>query len=393
MKKYWKSISISVIIVLSIGAFYVNTALSAEQYPAFVIETQSGDSTEIKPLVLEGFYIDNYSRTNVKITSEGSTFNSNTFLNLIIGQPDERIKKLQEEYRGFMRGKIGSINRYFEDKQQLVYAEVDYKRDSGRMSDFTYDISLLNKEGGDSNDFTVKVPNNGELDYVNVDDVRLIENELYLLTRNSIRKNDNYYYENHMYTIDIANQTITNHELLIEYSDGQGNQGDTYNNVEVVGTSRTTANEHVILLKTGAEIKQEITVYNLATKEKEKIDVAELNLENNQLSYTNDSMLYFTKLDGQEVVITSYNLVDDQIGNELTLQLSDENGNVPTPMITVHNGKLYAATPHINGNLDGSVVVADVNSGETLFHGQLALENSSQEMRSYDLFIDEIIFR
>lgn len=76
MKKYWKFAAIIVVIVLSIGTFHVNSNTSAKQYPEFVIQTQSGDVNEIKPLVLEGFYTDtsamNYVNTNLKITSDGS---------------------------------------------------------------------------------------------------------------------------------------------------------------------------------------------------------------------------------------------------------------------------------------------------------------------------------
>ena len=41
MKKYWKFTATIAVIVLSIGTFYVNSALSAPQYPEFVIQSKA----------------------------------------------------------------------------------------------------------------------------------------------------------------------------------------------------------------------------------------------------------------------------------------------------------------------------------------------------------------
>ncbi|MRH42500.1 hypothetical protein GH741_07355 [Aquibacillus halophilus] len=406
MKKYWKIISIVVIIVLSLGTFYVNAALSAEQYPGFVIETKSGDANEIKPLVLEGSYTDtssmNYVSANLKITAEGSTYKSYSFLDQLIGQPPEMISELQDEYRNFMRGKMGSINSFFEDDQHLAYADVDYKMGSLSSSDFKLDISLLNKGDGNINEFTVKVPDSAELEYMYVDDVQMIGNELTLITQNMIRSNDVGYDEKHIYTVNLADQTIINHESLYQFSQGQGN---VHTNVQLIGTSPTKAYEHIILLKTEEEIieemessrveymNQEIISYNLATKEKENIDVPELNLKENQLSFFDGSTLYFTKLEGQELVVTPYNLEDDQVGNALSLQFPGEKDNVQVPVITVNNGKLFAVAPQMNNESDASVSVADVNTGETLFEGKIVLKDSSQEMGRYEIYLHEIFLK
>ncbi|WP_112180408.1 hypothetical protein [Paraliobacillus zengyii] len=405
MKKYWKLISTTAIIVLSIGTFYVNVALSAEQFPTFVIKTVSGDKAEIKPLVLQGYYeeTNSYVSNNLTITTEGSTYMGYTFLDQLIGQPDVMIEELQEEYRGFMRGKTTWIDLFYEDEQYLAYGDVSYKMGSMRLSDFKFDVSLLNKKDVDTNAFTLEVPNGENLEYMSVDSVQLNGNELTLITQNSILKNDEYYDEKHIYTINIDDQAISSHEELYQVTQGDGN---TYTNVQLVETSPTNTNEHIILLKTEeemmeemessrtVEMNQEIISYNLVTKERETIDVPELNLEENQLSFFEGSTLYFTKVAEQELVVTPYNLMDEQVGQAITLPLSSDNEEgVQPPMIMVNNGKIYVAESQMNKDLDANVVVADLNTGETLFEGQIALEDSSEEIGNYELYIHEIVLR
>ncbi|WP_117161708.1 hypothetical protein [Paraliobacillus sp. X-1268] len=405
MKKYWKLISITAIIVLSIGTFYVNVALSAEQFPTFVIKTVSGDIAEIKPLVLQGYYeeTNSYVSNNLTITTEGSTYMGYTFLDQLIGKPDVMIKELQEEYRGFMRGKTDMISLFSEDDQYLAYGDVSYKMGSMRLSDFKFDVSLLNKKDGDTNAFTLDVPNNENLDYMFVDSVQLNGNELTLITQNSIRKNDEYYDEKHIYTINIDDQAISSHEELYQATPSDGN---TYTNVQLIGTNTTNTNEHIILLKTEeemmeemessrtVEMNQEIISYNLETKKRETNDVPELNLEENQLSFFEGSTLYFTKVAEQELVVTPYSLMDDQVGQAITLPISSENEEgVQPPMIMVNNGKIYVAESQMNKDLDSNVVVADLNTGETLFEGQIALGDSSEEIGNYELYFHEIVLR
>jgi hypothetical protein len=406
MKKYWKFAAIIMIIVLSIGAFYVNSATSAEQYPEFIIQTQSGEVDEIKPLVLEGSYSDtssmNHVGTNLKITADGSTYNSRSFLDQLIGQPPIVIKELQEEYRTFMRGKNHLVDLFFENNQFLAYADVDYNMGLSRSNDFKFDISVLNKEDGHINSFTVDVPDGGGLEYVFVEDVQMVEDELKLITQNTLRNSDDAYDEKHIYTIDIANQKIDNHEAIIQVPEGQDG---THVDIQLIRTSPKKANEHLIIVKTERKviedkesireevINQEVISYNLATKEKEKVNVPDLRLDENQLSFFDGSTIYFMTLDGQELVVTPYSLVDNQIGKVFSIQLFGEKDIVHGQMTTVKDGKLYIASSQMNSNIKADVIVADLKTGETLFKGQLAFKNPSEDHNHFDLFIHEMFVK
>ncbi|MDF0728418.1 hypothetical protein PY093_17400 [Cytobacillus sp. S13-E01] len=402
MRKYWKTTAIIVLIMLSIGTFYVNSARSAENLPVFMIQTLSGDPKEIEPLVLEGSYTDmssmNYVSSNVKINAEGSVYNSRSFLDQVIGNYPTVIKELHEEYRTFMRGKNIWAESYFENNEVLAYAELNDDMGSLRSRDFTFTISILNKKDDTTNSFSVEVPKARELDNIFVEDVQMIDGELYLITRNMLRNNDNSFNANYIYTIDIENQKISNQESIVEVPQEQGN---TYTNVRLIESSPTKANKHLIFEITVEKIieekesarveeyNKEIISYNLATKEKESLNVSDLKMNENQLSFYDGSTLYFTKIDGQELVVTPFSLRDNQATKAFRIQLSSEEGNVHNPVINVKDGKLYAITSQMNSNVNADVIVTDLTTGENLFSGQVVSlrEQGKFELYLYELFV------
>ena len=405
MKKYWKSIAIIIGIVLSIGTFYVNTARSAEHHPEFVIQTLSGDAEEVKSLVLEGSYMNsspiNYISTNLKITAQDSTYNNRSFLDQIIGHYPTLIKELQEEYRTFMRGKDPLVNLYFEDNEFLAYADADYSIGSMGPKDFNFEIAVLNKGDGEINSFTLEVPEGGGLQHVFVEDVQLVENKLYLITQNTVNKNEDFNEEMHIYEIDLASQNIISHEAVLNFTQWKEN---THINIRLVESSPMAANEEIILLKTEetmieepesirvTDSKQEIITYNLATKENETVNIPGLSLEENQLGFVEGSTLYFTRVEEQELVVTSYRLGENRVDQDfrIHLQATIEKEHAPFPMISVKEGKLYVASQQMNSKSNGNVAVVDVQTGETLFKGQIAIKNPSEEKLNFELHMHEI---
>ena len=131
--------------------------------PEFVINKKSGNAKEIKSLVLEGGYHEglsmSYTYNHLKITSDGSEYrNGSSLLNLVIGRPAPMIQELQDEYRNFMRGKSHNLDSFFDNDKSLAYADVKYKIGVSTSRDFKFNISILDKEGGNASSFTIKVP-------------------------------------------------------------------------------------------------------------------------------------------------------------------------------------------------------------------------------------------
>ncbi|SET32306.1 hypothetical protein SAMN05421676_10438 [Salinibacillus kushneri] len=407
MKKYWKCTAIIAVIVFSIGTFYVNSAISADQNPEFVMKTESGDAKEIEPLVLEGNYQGdssmNYVSKSLKITEDGTDYTNRSFLDRLIGSPTPVIKELQDEYHGFMRGKTPAVSLFFENNQRLAYANVEYKigDNSLKTRDYTFDISLLNKEDGSTDSFTMKIPDGEELDHIFVEDVQIVDGELNIITENTVRNSDNIFNEKHVYTIDIENQEVKNHEA-IHAPKGQENSQSEIQLIE--SEMSTTAHEKLLLLKTdrkiindsestrAEEINRELISYNLKTKDKGKIS-GDLNLNENEISSFDGSTVYLTKVDGQEHVITPFHLEDRQIGTAFRFQLSDKPNIKEPPMIRIKDGKLYATSQRMNSKIDGNVIVADLKTGETLYKGKLGIKDAEDEKDDYDLYINDMFVK
>ena len=99
MKKYWKLITIVVMIVLTVGTFYIHSSVTADNYPDFVLERKSGDAEAVAHVTLQGDYRKGLAGDNVDITADGSTYMGSTSLfnrrSWMINQP--KITRLQEE--------------------------------------------------------------------------------------------------------------------------------------------------------------------------------------------------------------------------------------------------------------------------------------------------------
>lgn len=398
MKKYWKFTATIAVIVLSIGAFYVNSALSAPQYPEFEIKKQSGDAGEIKSLVLEGGYhegiVMSYTNTHFKITSDGSeNTDSNSFLDQVRGQSSPVIKDLQKNYREFMRGKSQSVDSFFENDKLLAYADVKYEMGVSSSRDFKFDISILNKDDGNTTSFNLNVPDKSVADYIFVEDVQVIDNELKLITHNTMWKNEKYFNEKHIYTLDISAGKITSNEKILSIPEEQGN---SYVDAQLINTNPLQSNENLVFLITQSNLEEgsdglreassskEILFYNLKTQKKDTIEMP-ASLNDNQVSFLEGSAMYFSKFSGQSLIVTPYNIENHEVGDEFTIQLS--NANEAPPLIIVKESKLYAVSQIMNSKTNASVAVVNVKTGESLYEGEVVRKNTSKNMQEFELYI------
>jgi len=401
MKKYWKFTSILAVIVLSIGTFYVNSAMSATQYPDFVINKKSGNAEEIKSLVLEGGYHEgnsmNYTNNHLKITHDGSDYrNGSSLLDLVIGRPAPMIQELQDEYRNFMRGKGQNLDSFFENNKILAYADVKYKIGSSTSRDFKFAISILDKEDGNATSFTIKVPDSSVVEYIYVEDVQVFDNELKIITHNYTSENEKYFNEKHIYTLDISTGAIKNNETIFSIPD----QNDKHIDARLIKTNLKKANENLIFLINQSEIihheesdmegeaSRELISYNLKTNEQKTIEFPE-SLKEHQISFCDGLTIYFSKLSEQNLIVTTYSIVDNQI-KEFTTPISNKESNTEPAIIVVKDGKLYVTTQLTNLTTKASIAVFDEKTGETLYEGEVERKNSPKDMEEFELYIYEM---
>ena len=406
MKKYWKSTSIIAVIVLSIGTFYVNSAMSETQYPEFVINKKSGDAEEIKSLALEGSYHEggsmSYVNTNLQITSDDTDYrNGRSIIDSIIGHPAPMIQKLQEKYRNFMRGKGRNVDSFFENNKLLAYAEVKYKIGSFTTRDFKFAISIVDKDNGNTSSFSIKVPDSSVVGNIFVEDVQVVDKELKVITHNSTRENGKYFNEKHIYSFDISTGKIISNETILSIPEQQGNE---YIHAELVQTSHKQANENLLFIKTQEKMMQdgesdrleettrELISYNLRTNEKETIKLAD-SLKEHQISYFDGSTIYFSKLSGENLVITPYSIENKQANNEFTIQLSNETSDAEPPIIIMEDGKLYVTTHITNLKTKASITVIDLKTSDTIYQGEVIRKDSPNSTEQFELYLYNMMIK
>lgn len=406
MRKYWKFTAIIAVIVLSFGAFYVNSAMSATQYPEFVIKKQSGNVEEIKSLVLEGGYHEgifmSYTNTHLKLTSDGTEYrNGSSFIDQIIGQPTPIIKELQGKYRDFMRGKTHNIDSFFENDQLLAYAEVKYKFGvSESNDDFKFAISLLDKNDGETTSYDIRVPDSSVVNHIFVQDVQLIDNELKLITHNTMRKNDKYFNEKHIYTLDISTGTITNNEMIFSIP---SEHGDPFGDARLINSNPLQASENLVFIINQSTFIQEeeslreentmkeLIYFNLKTNEKETIKLPE-SLKDSQVSFVDGSTIYFTEISEKSLIVTPYSIENNQARSEFTIHLSDDDisNEGPPPLTIVKENKLYAVSSISDNKSNAKVAVINVETGETLYEGEVERKNTPESIKEFELYIYEM---
>ncbi|HLR61018.1 MAG TPA: hypothetical protein VK097_01095 [Lentibacillus sp.] len=383
MKRYWRLIVIVTVVILTIGAFYIKSSLAAGNYPEFKIEKISGNERLINSVILNGNYTaGNSMGESVKVTPDGSEYNSNqSFIERIQGLYNNKIYRLQQEYRGFMRGKTGSITSYFEEEETLAYAEVINQSVRISNNDMEFDIAVLNKENDETISFTVPVPNRAMYTQVYVEDVQMTDDTLKVVTRNFSKDGGNAIY---LYSFDIMKQEINEDERVAITGE---NENNAMNHLGMISASDQTAAQKYIIFSKDSPDGQDVQgyiVYNLETGEQRTLEPSQ-DLSGDALAYDNE-YLYFST--GNQIV--QYNIETDEITAEIDLPSQDtSNGDMQRntlPMLHVDSDKMYLLTGNPGKKTSQNIAVIDTTTGETLYNGQLTSKKPIDQNGALHIF-------
>src|SRR5699024_1384790 len=383
MKRYWRLIVIVTVVILTIGAFYIKSSLAAGNYPEFKIEKISGNERLINSVILNGNYTaGNSMGESVKVTPDGSEYNSNqSFIERIQGLYNNKIYRLQQEYRGFMRGKTGSITSYFEEEETLAYAEVINQSVRISNNDMEFDIAVLNKENDETISFTVPVPNRAMYTQDYVEDVQMTDDTLKVVTRNFSKDGGNAIY---LYSFDIMKQEINEDERVAITGE---NENNAMNHLGMISASDQTAAQKYIIFSKDSPDGQDVQgyiVYNLETGEQRTLEPSQ-DLSGDALAYDNE-YLYFSI--GNQIV--QYNIETDEITAEIDLPSQDtSNGDMQRntlPMLHVDSDKMYLLTGNPGKKTSQNIAVIDTTTGETLYNGQLTSKKTIDQNGALHIF-------
>ncbi|WP_060681824.1 hypothetical protein [Virgibacillus halodenitrificans] len=403
MGKYWKLLTISVVIVISVGTFYITTAIAENSYPDFKFKLEKGDIKDIQNLKLVGDYIHGMNGEGVAITSNDTVYSSelsyfSQLNNSFYTEP--AIQQLQKDYRGFMRGKTWHTATISQDEEQVVYANVKGNDFTNKVKEF--EIELLNKKTNNKTIFTVDIPHHEKYNYVNVENVNLIDGKVKLVTLNYLRNQDQTQEEIHLFQIDLKKQKVIENKVI--YSNTvQKQQNSSLYRVESGNT--TSFNHYTVFMKdTFKEMKDEYGNYYEEIGESELIAVnmqtgkvatlpipPELDLMRDGSTFAvSGSKLYFLQADGKGYEVLEYDLEKAALNKKPITQLpQSDSAPVMRRQVKAENNKLYIVIQVQSQKAPADVYVIDLKKQQTIVEGKLVPEKITNDAGGYELYIND----
>ncbi|MBP1968445.1 hypothetical protein J2Z83_000537 [Virgibacillus natechei] len=406
MMRYWKLITIMVVVVLSIGSYYIESAITGTNYPEFVFEHHSGNEEEVKNLILDAQYINELKHNMLQVTAEGTKYqNEESYLEGLESHVDDTIKQLQEDYPSFMRGKSEhSLAPFYENETILVYVNQNTNSPDAEKSDFTLDIEVLDKGSGDRTAFTIKLPETKDYQTMRIGDVQVIDGEMKIITRNFLHVAQTGYTsseEIHVYNLDVANQEVTSNEVIVSNAEPNNatvtyitiineHGGINQNEYVLVHFDYMETVEHENGSSNLEQIGRELIAYNLETNEQEELDLPEALQDSLHTALLSDSTIYFNKLTETGVEILTYDLNSKEIETEKVLE--DTAAFEVEPHMAVKNDNMYLTSKYKYTDSHAAIFVVDLTEGDILYEGAVEMKDQQAEKEEEDvLYIDDML--
>jgi hypothetical protein len=393
MKKYWKTVFLLTIMVISISGFYIHSAYSASQLPEFVITKQEGDTKEINPVTINGGYSAGTNGEQVEITAKGSEYESERsfFKNLEnFSTENIRIKALQKKYSSFMRGftRYGE-DSFFENSSTLAFAAVRSNY-SGNILDSTFQIGELNNKTKEKNLFSLPVPENKRYSYIWVDDVQYDGSDLQVITKNGLQNDAGQ--EIHLYTLDTKKERIVSDKTLIS----ETNSTIDFSKMNQVDNM---AKNHYIVYKkvpieqgmddSGTEEKVSKTEYGLFVynlKEQVEIQMNDLPKEllgalSNEGNSYDGSNIYFVNGTEGKVTVSMYNFEENKPLDNLSIPLGGNDYFFKQTSIQKDKIYILATKPSEKiGKEQNYLLITSLHTGGMLYKGKIEMKDSDKKI-------------
>ncbi|WP_026695245.1 hypothetical protein [Peribacillus kribbensis] len=399
MKKYWRPGVLLVLILLTIGTYYVQAANSTSKLPQYYIKKISGNENEIKDLVINGFYSANQ---RLEVSKNGTDYgNDRSLVEQIMGAGyfDSTIKELQQKYRNFMRGKRMEDSLY-EDDRLLAYAGVKDQHDEnsgGRV--YTFNIDVLNKKSENKITFESQLKDSHRYYMVSVQDVQYIDRELKVLTSNYMNGNSSDE-EFHVYTFDIPAKKLIGDQTLFSNEKAPADMKlhhQIVNSENHIKPNKYIVFKNYLTKKTEEDIpsgKSSFSFYDYMDDSTGELNIPKDVLENqsNEIEpYYEESDIYLGQILKDQLKISAVNLSNGKLDNEVVLPHKNGEGDSIQTWSIFAGGKSYLLFKQGN-DLGGETPVydlyaADLDTQSIVYHGELKEKgNKDSRLKQLELY-------
>ncbi|UZD46427.1 hypothetical protein [Peribacillus frigoritolerans] len=397
MKRYLCSIIIGMVVILSIGTYYVKFS-SASSLPKYTFKTLEGSDKELDPVIINATLENGSFYEPLTFESNTTTYASErSYLENLNGRQDHQIERLIKEHRSFMRGK-DSISSLYEDDDFLAYAWVNSDITNNGKMEAKFDIGLLEKKDEEETSFQIELPNQGRIMNIDVRDVQLVHSKLQVLTMNDVNSNnEKQTKEVHLYTIDVANKKVLSDKTLVSETFTYPDQVD-FEMPTDVAPSQPNNMVLISLIKgvnheDGFEEKlkeSKLLSYNYETEKLETVKKGSLSLDMERSGYVDRKNLYAVETKSGKYRIKTFDLSSQALTNDTELDLAV---NKKEHFAAIKNGRVYLLL--VNEVDQGSLtykpvqlLIADLKTGKTLYKGETVINKKNS--KSFGLFINDL---
>ena len=389
MKKYGWTIGLCLFSAAVIAAFLVYSAF--DRLPQYALVTVEGDESAAARVELLGHTTVAGLYGPIAVTTEGGIYDSEkSYYRKTIAEarpwidymPD--IRKLQEDYRNFMRGK-GNYRGLYQDDDWLVYVETSGSYAPGKGDSVTFHVDMLDKTSNQKKRFSAKVtlPSEAlpyEFDYVDVLDVQRVGKELHVMTMQDQTCV--------VFVMDPDSGSVLRADALDFGAFGEGGAIP----VQIIGEARRSyPNEHVVImlkewipLTDGAAMSSEheleyLASYHYATGEIREIAGMERDRAGDMFNdyQIEEGVLSLINYNANQAEFRSFRLDSGEVRSFVVH--AQQFGAESIESVKLSDGKLHLL---LLGD-EPSLVILDARSGETLYRGIVKAEGNAEEARRH----------
>ncbi|MFH0069599.1 hypothetical protein [Peribacillus sp. NPDC056705] len=396
MKRYLCSIIISLVVLLSIGTYYVKVASSASSLPRYTFKTIEGSDKELDPVIVQATLENGDFYEPLTIESNRTTYGSDR--PLWSDRYDHQIERLIKEHRSFMRGK-DSISSLYEDDDFLAYAWVNSEFTNNGKMEAEFDIGLLEKKDEGETSFQIELPHQERIMNIDVRDVQLVHSKLQVLTMIDVNSNnEKQTKEVHLYTIDLANKKVLSDKTLLSETFTYPNQVDFEMPIDVA-PSQPNSMVLISLIKGvnheegpfEEKLKEsKLISYNYETEKLETVKKGPLSLDMARSGYADGKNLYAVEMKSGKYRIKTFDLSSQTLTNDTELDIAANEEEQYTAAFK--NGRVYFLLNEMNqegeSNKPAKLLITDLKTGKTLYKGETVINKKNS--KSFGLYIDEL---
>lgn len=396
MKKYWKTLLVSLVIITTISAYYIHAKMSVSNLLSYKIETISGDEKEIENMTLGVDYHNGVNSELLQVSKNDSKSLKNYLFEGWLNPGEfSPFSKYIKEHRQYMRGKELNPNLYNEDEKRLIYTNVSVENESGFDMNFgpgspsAFQIDILDKKTNKNSYFKIDTPkevfNHSQ---IFVQDVNVKDGKIRVFAQ---VYNHNGGQELHLYTIDEVKKKIIDDSIIekVVQEDGVMTSIKLYNNFTAFQEENYylygIVKEKVDDGYTPEIISNELFLYNTRTNQVKRLDnLSEWKEMSSVTIHESDILFSVPSKTGWE--LRRYNIEKEKWGKPLQLNFESTVNDGETPFYQIINDKLYEVS-RVSDEL--TIFIRDLRTGELLYEGKIVGENSENLMRCFQIYINQ----